>query len=62
MQHHKGCRSNSISTEPFNRINHNAFYEIIIDEFGNSHVCVDEGLRRRTEAKLVSKLLFFEVM
>ncbi|MBC6314034.1 helix-turn-helix domain-containing protein [Listeria grandensis] len=35
---------------------------LLFDEFGNSHVCVDEDLRRRIEAKLVSKLLLFDAM
>ncbi|WP_459213499.1 helix-turn-helix domain-containing protein [Paenilisteria weihenstephanensis] len=35
---------------------------LLFDEFGNPHVCVDEDLRRRLEAKLVSKLLLFDAM
>lgn len=35
---------------------------LLFDEFGNPHVCVDEDLRRRIEAKLVSKLLLFDAM
>ncbi|EAH3791905.1 helix-turn-helix domain-containing protein [Listeria welshimeri] len=32
---------------------------VLFDEFGTPHVCVDEDLRHRIEAKLVSKLLLF---
>ncbi|MEE9752240.1 helix-turn-helix domain-containing protein [Listeria seeligeri] len=32
---------------------------VLFDEFGNPQVYVDEDLRKRIEAKLVSKLLLF---
>ncbi|HAC0715868.1 TPA_asm: helix-turn-helix domain-containing protein [Listeria monocytogenes] len=35
---------------------------VLFDEFGTPHVCVDEDLRRRIEAKLISKLLLFNVV
>lgn len=31
------------------------------DEYGNSHLCVDEELRRRLETKLITKILTFRV-
>ena len=31
------------------------------DEFGNSHLYVDEELRRRLETKLITKILIFRV-
>ncbi|MBC2178513.1 helix-turn-helix domain-containing protein [Listeria booriae] len=33
---------------------------LLFDEFGNPHVCVDEDLRRRIEAKLVRS--YFHLM
>jgi hypothetical protein len=31
----------------------------LYDESGNSHLCVDEALRRRLETKLITKILTF---
>lgn len=31
------------------------------DECGNPHLCMDEGLRRRLETKLITKILTFRV-
>lgn len=31
------------------------------DDYGNTHLCVDEELRRRLETKLITKLLTFRV-
>ena len=33
----------------------------LYDEYGNSHYCVDENLRRRLETKLITRILAFEV-
>jgi len=33
----------------------------LYDEGGNSHLCVDEALRRRLETKLITKILTFNV-
>ncbi|MFR3095436.1 MAG: helix-turn-helix domain-containing protein [Anaerostipes hadrus] len=33
----------------------------LYDEYGNSHYCVDETLRRRLETKLITKVLEFKV-
>jgi hypothetical protein len=33
----------------------------LYDESGNSHLCVDEALRRRLETKLITKILTFNV-
>lgn len=33
----------------------------LIDEYGQSHYCVDETLRRRLETKLITKILDFEI-
>lgn len=33
----------------------------LYDEGGNLHLCVDEGLRRRLETKLITKILIFNV-
>ncbi|MBF2599167.1 helix-turn-helix domain-containing protein [Listeria seeligeri] len=35
---------------------------VLFDEFGNPQVYVDEDLRKRIEAKLVSKLLLFNAV
>lgn len=32
-----------------------------IDEYGQSHYCVDETLRRRLETKLITKILQFKI-
>lgn len=32
----------------------------LYDESGNSHLCVDEALRRRLETKLITKILTFK--
>jgi len=34
----------------------------LYDENGQPHLCVDEGLRRRLEAKLTAKILTFDVV
>lgn len=34
----------------------------LYDESGNSHLCVDEALRRRLETKLITKILTFNVV
>lgn len=31
------------------------------DDYGNTHLCVDEEMRRRLETKLITKLLTFRV-
>lgn len=31
------------------------------DEYGNTHMVVDETLRRRMEARLIAKILSFEI-
>lgn len=31
------------------------------DEYGNPHLYVDEGLRRRLETKLITKILTFKI-
>ena len=31
------------------------------DEYGNPHLCVDEGLKRRPETKLITKILTFKI-
>ena len=31
----------------------------LYDENGNPHICIDEGLRRRLETKLITKILTF---
>ena len=33
----------------------------LYDEYGNSHYCVDENIRRRLETKLITRILAFEV-
>lgn len=33
----------------------------LLDEYGQSHYCVDETLRRRLETKLITKILQFEI-
>lgn len=33
----------------------------LYDEYGYPHVCVDEGLRRRLETKLITKILTFRI-
>lgn len=33
----------------------------VYDEYGNSHLCVDEEMRRRLETKLITKILTFRV-
>ena len=33
----------------------------LYDEYGNSHYCVDENLRRRLETKLITRILAFKV-
>lgn len=33
----------------------------LYDEYGNSHMCVDEEMRRRLETKLITKILTFRV-
>ena len=33
----------------------------LYDENGQPHMCVDEGLRRRLETKLITKILTFDV-
>jgi len=33
----------------------------LYDEYGRSYLCVDEGLRRRLETKLITKILTFDV-
>ncbi len=33
----------------------------LYDEGGNSHLCIDEALRRRLETKLITKILTFNV-
>ena len=33
----------------------------LYDENGNPHLCVDEGMRRRLETKLITKILTFKV-
>jgi hypothetical protein len=33
----------------------------LYDENGNSHLCVDEEMRRRLETKLITKILSFDV-
>lgn len=33
----------------------------LYDKDGNSHLCVDEALRRRLETKLITKILTFNV-
>jgi len=32
----------------------------LFDEYGNPHLCVDEGLRRRLETKLITAILNFD--
>jgi len=32
----------------------------LFDEYGNPHLCVDDGLRRRLETKLITALLTFD--
>jgi hypothetical protein len=34
----------------------------IYDEDGNPHLCVDEGLRRRLETKLITAILNFDAV
>ena len=33
----------------------------LYDEYGQTHYCVDETLRRRLETKLITKILDFEI-
>ena len=33
----------------------------LYDEYGNPHLCVDEGLKRRLETKLITKILTFKI-
>lgn len=33
----------------------------LYDENGNSHLCVDEEMKRRLETKLITKILSFDV-
>lgn len=33
----------------------------LYDEYGNTHYCVDETLRRRLETKLITKVLDFKI-
>ncbi|HIW59816.1 MAG TPA: helix-turn-helix domain-containing protein [Candidatus Anaerobutyricum avicola] len=33
----------------------------LYDEYGNTHYCVDESLRRRLETKLITKVLNFKI-
>ena len=33
----------------------------LFDEDGNSYLCIDEGLRRRLETKLITAILKFDV-
>lgn len=33
----------------------------LYDEYGNTHYCVDETLRRRLETKLITKVLNFKI-
>jgi hypothetical protein len=32
----------------------------LFDEYGNPHLCVDEGIRRRLEIKLITAILTFD--
>jgi hypothetical protein len=32
----------------------------LFDEYGNPHLCVDEGIRRRLETKLITAILTFD--
>jgi len=32
----------------------------LFDEYGNPHLCVDEGIRRRLETKLITAILNFD--
>lgn len=34
----------------------------LYDEYGQTHYCVDETLRRRLETKLITKILDFEIV
>ncbi len=34
----------------------------LYDEYGQTHYCVDETLRRRLEMKLITKILDFEIV
>lgn len=33
----------------------------LYDEYGNPHICVDEGIRRRLQTKLIAAVLNFKV-
>lgn len=55
-------------TEAINKVlNYYAPYIVILstrelfDEYGTPHICVDEHLRRRLEAKLISKIMYFDI-
>ena len=34
----------------------------LYDEFGNPHVCVDEGIRRRLQTKLITAIVSFRIV
>ena len=34
---------------------------ILYDEYGNPHICVDEGIRRRLQTKLITAIISFQI-
>ena len=34
----------------------------LYDEFGNPHICVDEGIRRRLQTKLITAIISFQIV
>ena len=34
----------------------------LYDEFGNPYVCVDEGIRRRLQTKLITAIVSFQII
>ena len=33
----------------------------LYDEYGNPHICVDEGIRRRLQTKLITAIISFQI-
>ena len=33
----------------------------LYDEYGNPHICVDEGIRRRLQTKLITAIINFQI-
>ena len=34
----------------------------LYDEYGNPHICVDEGIRRRLQTKLITAIISFQII